>query len=180
MRAFDEHLASLDRTWVQRVLRKFAEDHPSHVHIESTNTESSSDVPMDGVEVAHDENVTIPPRPPPSAALIVRLPFPSSVNYTPSLLPFVAWLDSLIKPASEPLVFEVTRVHQPLHLPIENDKQHPHRRASSAGFGPSSLPPPCSFQNTFLPSSSLAPASDPSYQCVFPKVSGQTWLYMFT
>ena len=76
MRAFDEHLASLDRTWVQRVLRKFAEDHPSHVHIESTNTESSSDVPMDGVEVAHDENVTIPPRPPPSAALIVRLPFP--------------------------------------------------------------------------------------------------------
>ena len=122
MRAFDEHLASLDRTWVQRVLRKFAEDHPSHVHIESTNTESSSDVPMDGVEVAHDENVTIPPRPPPSAALIVRLPFPSSVNYTPILLPFMARPDSLIKSTSEPLIFEVTRIHRPLHLPIGNDE----------------------------------------------------------
>ena len=150
MRAVDEHLTSLDRTWVQRVLRKYEEDHSSHAHVE----DSSSDVPMDGVvEVAHDEKVTISPRPPPSAASVVHLSFPSSVNYTPSLLPFVAWLDSLIKPASEPLVFEVTRVHQPLHLPIENDKQHPHRRASSAGFGPSSLPPPSSFQNSF-PSSS--------------------------
>ena len=53
-----------------------------------------------------------------------------------------------------------------VHLPIENDKQHPHRRASSAGFGPSSLPPPSSFQNSFLPSSSSAPASVPSYQRV--------------
>ena len=34
--------------------------------------------------------------------------------------------------------------------------------------------------STFLPSSSLAPASDPSHQCVFPKVSRQTWLAMFT
>ena len=123
MRAFDGHLAPLDRTWVQRVLRKFAEDHPSHVHIESTNTESSSDVPMDGaVEVAHDENVTIPSRPSPSAALIVHLPFPSSINYTPILLPFVARPDSLIKPTSEPLIFEVTRIHRPIHLPIGNDE----------------------------------------------------------
>ena len=73
MRAFDEHLASLDRTWVQRVLRKFAEDHPSHVHIESTNTESSSNDPMDGVEVAHDEKVSIPPRPLLSAASVTHL-----------------------------------------------------------------------------------------------------------
>ena len=67
-----------------------------------------------------------------------------------------------------------------LHFPTENDKQYPHCRASCAGFGPSSLPPPCSFQNTFLPSYLLAPALDPSYQCVFPKVPGQTWLDMYT
>ena len=67
-----------------------------------------------------------------------------------------------------------------LHFPTENDKQYPHCRASCAGFGPSSLPPPCSFQNTFLPSYFLAPALDPSYQCVFPKVPGQTWLDMYT
>ena len=57
---------------------------------------------------------------------------------------------SLIKAVSESLVFKVTRVHQPLRLPTESDKQHPHRYAWSAGFRLSSLPPPNSFQNTII------------------------------
>lgn len=163
MRAVEDHLAMLERLWVERCLRKTEQDYQ---HSDpSAASGSSSGVPMDGVEetTPHGETVTIPPRPPPNAASVVHLSFPSSVSYTPSLLPFITWLETLIKPVSESLAFEITHV---THT-TENGSQRqsmPHRRASSAGFGPSSLPPPSAFQSSFLPSSSSVPVTAPSYQ----------------
>ncbi|KAK7691278.1 hypothetical protein QCA50_004671 [Cerrena zonata] len=163
MRAVEDHLAMLERLWVERCLRKTEQDY--HHGDPSAASGSSSDVPMDGVEetTPHGETVTIPPRPPPNAASVVHLSFPSSVSYTPSLLPFITWLETLIKPVSELLAFEITHV---THT-TENGSQRqsmPRHRASSAGFGPSSLPPPSAFQSSFLPSSSSVPVSAPSYQ----------------
>ena len=60
----------------------------------------------------YDKKVTTSPRPPQSAALVVHLSFPSSVNYTPAFYLFMAYLETLIKHVLEYRVFKITRIQQ--------------------------------------------------------------------
>ncbi|KAI0822574.1 hypothetical protein BC628DRAFT_1421759 [Trametes gibbosa] len=133
LRAAEEHLRVLEKRWVERCV---------------------SD--SDGV----DPNAPIPSRPPPSASYVIHLPFPSSpassVVTVNTLLPFIAFLERLLQPASGP----------PLTYEIANEQLSPtrasydvhNRRNTSAGFTPSSLPPPSSFPTSFFPSSPSTPA----------------------
>ncbi|KAI0366162.1 hypothetical protein BV20DRAFT_952868 [Pilatotrama ljubarskyi] len=135
LRAAEEHLRVLEKRWVERCVAD-----------------------MDGV----DAKDPVPPRPPPSASYVVHLPFPSSpassVVTVNTLLPFIAFLERLLQPVSgSPLTYEVASEQLSPRL---NPYDHS-RRNTSAGFTPSSLPPPSSFPTSFFPSSPSTPT--PAY-----------------
>ncbi|KAI0635551.1 hypothetical protein C8Q77DRAFT_1098152 [Trametes polyzona] len=135
LRAAEEHLRALEKRWVERCVAD-----------------------MDGV----DPKDTVPPRPPPSASYVVHLPFPSSpassVVTVNTLLPFVSFLQRLLQPvAGSPLTYEAASEHL---SPSRSSNYDGHsRRNTSAGFTPSSLPPPSSFPTSFFPPSTSAPTS---------------------
>ncbi|KAI0351741.1 hypothetical protein OH77DRAFT_1563589 [Trametes cingulata] len=105
---------------------------------------------MDGV----DPKDPVPPRPPPSASSPA-----SSVVTVNTLLPFIAFLERLLQPVSgSPLTYEVA--NEQLSPRAQNSYDHS-RRNTSAGFTPSSLPPPSSFPTSFFPSSPSTPT--PAY-----------------
>lgn len=134
LRAAEEHLRVLEKRWVERCV---------------ADTE--------GV----DRTGTIPPRPPPSASYVVHLPFPSSpassVVTVNTMLPFISFLERILQPVSSPpLTYEVA-IEQ-LSPPRTSHDAHS-RRNTSAGFTPSSLPPPSSFPTSFFPSSPSTPVA---------------------
>ncbi|KAI9000503.1 hypothetical protein BD414DRAFT_406390, partial [Trametes punicea] len=136
LRAAEEHLRVLEKRWIERCVAD-----------------------MDGV----DSKAPIPLRPPPSASHVVHLPFPSSpassVVTVNTLLPFIAFLERLIQPLSgSPLTYEVAS-EQLLPPRAQNPYDMHNRRNTSAGFTPSSLPPPSSFPTSFFPSSPSTPTS---------------------
>lgn len=141
MRAAEEHIRKLDRVWVEQFLNK-AEKDPS---------------------IIQQHGGIVPPRPPPHANAVVHLPFPSSVSYSTSLLPFISWLENTLRPV-EPMTFEAARdrLNPPRPTVPTNSAATSSargvRRASTAsgGFVPSSLPPPTSFPTIFLPQSSTS------------------------
>ncbi|KAI0342585.1 hypothetical protein BDW22DRAFT_1330430 [Trametopsis cervina] len=87
MRAAEDHIARLERRWAEQCLKEMEEAAP-------------------GGRV--DPSREIPVRPPPSAGLVLHLPFPSSVSYAGnSILPFVSWLEGLMRPVDQPLTVGV-------------------------------------------------------------------------
>ncbi|CDO74503.1 hypothetical protein BN946_scf184979.g58 [Trametes cinnabarina] len=136
LRAAEEHLRVLEKRWIERCVAD-----------------------MDSV----DPKAPIPLRPPPSASHVVHLPFPSSpassVVTTNTILPFIAFLERLMQPlGSSSLTYEVAIQH--LAPPRAQNSYDVHnRRNTSAGFTPSSLPPPNSFPTSFFPSSPSPPSS---------------------
>ncbi|KAL4246440.1 hypothetical protein ABKN59_009635 [Abortiporus biennis] len=138
MRAAEEHVRRLEKLWVERCLKKYQRNHPH----------------------GGDSEATIPPRPPPHANSVMHLPFPSSVAYATSLLPFISWLEMLLQPVSQPLTYEGVRDRfaPPPPPPSGGASGRNLRRGSSTSvatsgspFQPSSLPPPSSFPQSFLP-----------------------------
>jgi len=139
----------MEKAWVERCLRRYAAP--------PTEDEEMVDV------------VQLPPRPPPNPNAVVHLPFPSSISFTTSLLPFLSWVEALVRP------------QQPVEVHIQPPKKSQEgkgkgvvgRRGSvatmgngaSVGFMPSSLPPPSAFPSSFLPSEG-SPSSGSSYQRV--------------
>lgn len=157
MRAAEEHVAKLERRWAEQCLKE-AEDEG------------------EGVDAARE----IPLRPPPSANRVVHLPFPSSVAYAGnSILPFVAWLEGLLKPVETRLTVGSLRERKEKETEARRavavsphaagggpGSRPPMRRSTNAatightGFGgPSSLPPPSAFPTSFLPSSPPVPTA---------------------
>ncbi|KAI0760995.1 hypothetical protein BD413DRAFT_648260 [Trametes elegans] len=137
LRAAEEHLRVLEKRWVERCVAE-------KEHVNSTDP--------------------LPPRPPPSASHVVHLPFPSSpassVVTVNTLLPFIAFLETLLQPfADVPLTFG-TASEQLSPSRAQNPYEVHSRRNTSAGFTPSSLPPPSSFPTSFFPSS---PSSTSAY-----------------
>lgn len=139
MRAAEEHVRRLDKAWVEQCLKRHEKDDPDY---------SARGGGM------------IPPRPPPHASAVVHLPFPSSVSYTTSLLPFISWLEGMVRPVEAMSVERAREALRPTPRAIVQATSPPNtangrgvRRASTAsgGFVPSSLPPPSSFPTTFLP-----------------------------
>ncbi|KAJ2995721.1 hypothetical protein NUW54_g7336 [Trametes sanguinea] len=136
LRAAEEHLRVLEKRWIERCVAD-----------------------MDGV----DSKASVPLRPPPSASHVVHLPFPSSpassVVTVNTLLPFIAFLERLMLPLGRsPLTYEIAT--EQLAPPRAQNSYDMHsRRNTSAGFTPSSLPPPSSFPTSFFPSSPSTPSS---------------------
>ncbi|KAI9061173.1 hypothetical protein FKP32DRAFT_1631829, partial [Trametes sanguinea] len=136
LRAAEEHLRVLEKRWIERCVAD-----------------------MDGV----DSKASVPLRPPPSASHVVHLPFPSSpassVVTVNTLLPFIAFLERLMQPLGRsPLTYEIAT--EQLAPPRAQNSYDMHsRRNTSAGFTPSSLPPPSSFPTSFFPSSPSTPSS---------------------
>lgn len=154
MHAAEEHLARLEKRWQDHCLREFTKG---------------------GEKDEKEWDRSIPHRPPPPANLVVHLPFPSSVAYAGnSVLPFIAWLEALLRPA-EPVTFRELRERR------DRDTEQRRvtasrpvaRRSTNAGHayhnpnyqqysqfgGPSSLPPPTAFPTSFLPTQGSGPAS---------------------
>lgn len=182
MRAAEEHVARLERKWMDWCLRDF------------TERAARGEAPA--------EDAAIPPRPPPAANLVIHLPFPSSVAYSGnSVVPFVQWLETLLRPAEGTITYGMLKER-------ERGEEGPARRASGSGGkppaqrrstnaatighaasygygyynhggyhqyggnfgngpqfgGPSSLPPPSAFPPSFLPSpGAQSPGSSSSY-----------------
>ena len=87
MRAAEEHIARLEKRWADHCMKEMERAE-------------------DGVDSARE----LPVRPPPSAGLVVHLPFPSSIMYSGnSMLPFVTWLQGLLKPVEEPVTVGALR-----------------------------------------------------------------------
>ncbi|KAH8074794.1 hypothetical protein BXZ70DRAFT_745283 [Cristinia sonorae] len=152
MKKAEEHIRSMEKSWVDRCLRRYAS--------------APSTPPPEGSEEQGEEMVDvvqIPPRPPPNPNAVIHLPFPSSVTYTTSLLPFLSWLESLMRP-QQPVEIHI---QPPQTAAKEKGKGVVGRRGSvatmgngsSSGFMPSSLPPPSAFPSPFLPSESPSPSS---------------------
>lgn len=153
MRAAEEHVARLERRWADHSMQEMERAE-------------------DGVDGARE----IPVRPPPSAGLVVHLPFPSTVTYAGnSVLPFVAWLESLMKPAEQPLTVGDMRERKEREaearrvVSVSSNTRSQGRRSTNAATvghavghsfgGPSSLPPPTAFPTSFLPSTGSSPAA---------------------
>ncbi|OJT14984.1 Dual specificity protein phosphatase PPS1 [Trametes pubescens] len=136
LRAAEEHLRVLEKRWIERCV-----------------AEADSVDPKD----------PLPPRPPPSASYVVHLPFPSSpassVVTVNTLLPFISFLERLLQPLSgAPLTYDIaTEQLSPSRSQHSYDGHS--RRNTSAGFMPSSLPPPSSFPTSFYPSSPSTPGA---------------------
>lgn len=93
MRAAEEHIARLERKWMDKCLREFAE--------------------RAGKAGAPGEDDVVPPRPPPPANLVVHLPFPSSVAYSGnSVPPFVSWIETLLRPVEGKVTYAALRERQ--------------------------------------------------------------------
>ncbi|THH31494.1 hypothetical protein EUX98_g2692 [Antrodiella citrinella] len=142
MKKAEEHVRGMEQAWVERCLRKYAAP--------PTDEEDAVDV------------VQLPPRPPPNPNAVIHLPFPSSVTFTPSLLPFLNWLEGLVRP-QQPV--EV-HIHPPKKSQEGKGKGVVGRRGSVAVMGnggnafmPSSLPPPSAFPSSFLPSEASSSSS---------------------
>ncbi|KAI0695367.1 hypothetical protein BC835DRAFT_951578 [Cytidiella melzeri] len=151
-RAAEEHIARLEKKWADHCLEE-----------------------MERAEGVVDGAREIPLRPPPSAGLVVHLPFPSTVTYAGnSILPFVAWLEGLLQPLEARLTVGALRERREKELEARkavsstsmNGRPQVRRstnaatvgHASGQSFGgPSSLPPPTSFPSSFLP-----PAGSPA------------------
>ncbi|EPT05494.1 hypothetical protein FOMPIDRAFT_96003 [Fomitopsis schrenkii] len=134
VKAAEEHIATLERRWVERCVAELG-------HVPD----------KDAVHTC------IPLRPPPSASNIVHLPFPSSPTNTPgslnALIPFVNFLESLLQPPPEMTLAQARALVNPPPIETFPSSSSGHRRASTSGFQPSSLPPPSSFPASFLPTS---------------------------
>ncbi|KAI0323998.1 hypothetical protein GY45DRAFT_1263691 [Cubamyces sp. BRFM 1775] len=136
LRAAEEHLRVLEKRWIERCVA------------DADSVDSKDPLPL---------------RPPPSASHVVHLPFPSSpassVVTVNTLLPFIAFLERLMQPVSgAPLTYAA--VHEQLSPPRAQNSYDVHsRRNTSAGFTPSSLPPPSAFPTSFFPSSPSTPSS---------------------
>ncbi|EPS93075.1 hypothetical protein FOMPIDRAFT_1056322 [Fomitopsis schrenkii] len=132
VKAAEEHIATLERRWVERCVAELG-------HVPD----------KDAV------HTYIPLRPPPSASNIVHLPFPSSPTNTPgplnALIPFVNFLESLLQPPPEMTLAQARALVNPPLIETFPSSSSGHRRASTSGFQPSSLPPPSSFPASFLP-----------------------------
>ncbi|GJE89850.1 dual specificity phosphatase domain-containing protein [Phanerochaete sordida] len=170
MRAAEEHIARLERKWMDKCLRGFDE--------------------RAGKEGAPGEEDVIPPRPPPPASLVVHLPFPSSVAYSGnSVPPFVNWVETLLRPVEGKVTYAALKERQRREAesrrwPSQNGsgsgRPMPRRSTNAATIGhaagqgynypshsqfgtyhgsngqfggPSSLPPPSAFPQSFLPPS---------------------------
>ena len=83
LRAAEEHMRQLEKKWAERCVSE-----------------------ADGV----DAKESLPPRPPPNAAHVIHLPFPSSpassVVTVNTLLPFIQFLERLMQPVDGSLTFE--------------------------------------------------------------------------
>jgi dual specificity MAP kinase phosphatase len=188
MRAAEEHIARLERKWMDRCLKEFNE------------------------RAAKDPNVNeheeIPVRPPPSATLVIHLPFPSSVAYCGnSVPPFINWLEALLRPIEGRVTYAALKERERHELearrwppnsrsstpstPNGGTRGLPRRSSNAATIGhaagqnygayhshystgtyhgqpfggPSSLPPPSAFPASFLPQQGSAGAyhSNSSY-----------------
>ncbi|KAH9924110.1 hypothetical protein B0H21DRAFT_153462 [Amylocystis lapponica] len=119
IRAAEEHFAALERHWVERCVAA-AEGDPSA-----------------------DPNEFLPPRPPPSPAAVVHLPFPSSPPPSAAtltvIMPFLALMDTLLQPPV-PLTLAEARAQL---APPPLVQLH-------SSFAPSSLPPPSAFPASFF------------------------------
>ncbi|KIP06250.1 hypothetical protein PHLGIDRAFT_466388, partial [Phlebiopsis gigantea 11061_1 CR5-6] len=161
LRAVEEHVARLERRWMDRCLRDFDERAAR------------------GETVGDEEE--IPLRPPPAANLVVHIPFPSSVAYSGhSVPPFISWLETLLRPVAEgrvtygmlkereraegaagrwangsghskPLARRSTNAATIGHVGHGFGGYHPHESNLASFGGPSSLPPPSAFPTPFLP-----------------------------
>ncbi|THG96393.1 hypothetical protein EW026_g5436 [Hermanssonia centrifuga] len=139
MRAAEEHISKLDKRWAEKCARE-----------------------MEASGVA-DPATEIPVRPPPPANAVIHLPFPSSVAYASnSVLPFVTWLETLLKPTDASVTVGSVRERNEMEnrKNVGSNGRSQARRSTNAatighsahGFGgPSSLPPPSSFPTSFLP-----------------------------
>ena len=175
MRAAEEHIARLERRWMDKCLKEFNER-----------------AGKDGAILSEDD--VIPVRPPPPANLVVHLPFPSSIAYSGnSVPPLVNWLETLLKPVEGKVTYAAlkdrekreaeSRRWSPQHPNGNGDGRPMVRRSTNAatighaagqGYnhgshhqsrsqygtyhgpnghfgGPSSLPPPSAFPQSFLP-----------------------------
>ncbi|EED83264.1 predicted protein [Postia placenta Mad-698-R] len=138
VRAAEDHLGALERRWAERCAADLA-----------------------GVSDADAARMCVPPRPPPSAATVIHLPFPSSppstVGTMNSLLPFLAFLESLLQPPA-PLTLAAARAQlAPPSAESQRATGERRRAESAAGFMPSSLPPPSAFPTSFFPAQGGAP-----------------------
>lgn len=172
MRAAEEHVARLERKWMDRCLREF-----------------DARVGREG-EGSVDADAEVPVRPPPPANLVVHLPFPSSVAYSGnSIPPFVSWLETLLKPVAEGKVtYRMLKERERVEglgrrwsgganngKPVARRSTNAatighaygggyHQHGGSFGHaqqfgGPSSLPPPSAFPPSFLPTQGTQPQS---------------------
>ncbi|KAI0925509.1 hypothetical protein AcV5_008226 [Taiwanofungus camphoratus] len=146
IRAAEEHYAALEHRWVERCI---------------------ADVDWDAHPGDEASKVTVPPRPPPNAAGVIHLPFPSSppssMGTVNALLPFIAFVERLLHPP-EALTLADARAQLAPRVPASapaSVSAFGERRgsASGAGFGPSSLPPPSAFPASFFPPSPPSPQS---------------------
>lgn len=133
LKAAEEHIEMLERRWVERCVAELG-------HVSDKDAAQTC----------------IPLRPPPSASNIVHLPFPSSPVNSPSslsaLIPFINFLESLLQPPPVMTLAQARALVNPPPIETFPSSSSGHRRASTSGFHPSSLPPPSSFPGSFLPS----------------------------
>ncbi|KAL6301135.1 hypothetical protein BKA93DRAFT_487880 [Sparassis latifolia] len=136
VRAAEEHVAALERRWIARCLAQ--------------EERGGQDVKMD-LDGGDEESKSIPPRPPPSAAAVVHLPFPSSPPSSPTtlatLIPFLAFIERMIQPATRiprGAAREQLNPRPPSFIPLHVQTSVP------PAFGPSSLPPPSAFPKSFF------------------------------
>ncbi|KAF8626937.1 hypothetical protein AX17_006437 [Amanita inopinata Kibby_2008] len=93
LRAAEEHLATLEKMWVDRCREKM---------LEKRLTQGT----RGGGEGQHQQEMVVPPRPPPNANAVIHLPFPSSPSNSQatmaSLIPVIRFLEKCIKPVTVP------------------------------------------------------------------------------
>lgn len=134
VKAAEEHIEMLERRWVERCVAELGQ-----------------------VSDKDAAQTCIPLRPPPSASNIVHLPFPSSPTNTPgslnALIPFINFLESLLQPPPVMTLAQARALVSPPPIETFPSSSSGHRRASTSGLHPSSLPPPSSFPVPFFPSS---------------------------
>ena len=139
LKAAEEHIEVLERRWVERCVAELG-------HVSDKDAAQTC----------------IPLRPPPSASNIVHLPFPSSPVNSPSslsaLIPFINFLESLLQPPPVMTLAQARALVNPPPIETFPSSSSVHRRASTSGFHPSSLPPPSSFPGSFFPSSQFPSA----------------------
>ncbi|KZT68001.1 hypothetical protein DAEQUDRAFT_371078 [Daedalea quercina L-15889] len=134
VKAMQEHIEALERRWVERCVAELG-------HVPEKDAEQTC----------------IPLRPPPSANAVIHLQFPSSpINSTGSLnalVPFIDILESLLQPPPAMTLAQARALVNPPPIETFPSSSSGHRRASTSGFHPSSLPPPSAFPASFFPSS---------------------------